>query len=137
MKAKLTTLILGAIFFISLSSFDTVDNSSEIREWVRLGTKIVDHKLDRDVLQVGVEDGRFKKLKLKVTGGSLNMRKMVVHYGNGTKDDINLRFNFNNRSSSRVIDLEGNKRIIKKIVFIYDTKNRSKRKAKLHVFGRR
>ena len=47
------------------------------------------------------------------------MHKLVVHYGNGETENIELRNNFSAGSESRVIDL----RVIQKIVFWYDTKN--------------
>ena len=136
MLKKFGTFALGIILFIGLSSFDTTAETP-FKDWVRLGTKKVDYRVDRDMIHVGVRDGSFKKLKLVVTRGSLNMHKMVVLYGNGSKDEINLRHNFSRTSTSRVIDLKGNKRVIKKIMFIYDTKNFSNSKARIHVFGRR
>ncbi|MDC8004305.1 DUF2541 family protein [Aureisphaera galaxeae] len=132
---KFGTFIIAAFMLVGLSSFDTPAETL-VKDWVRIGTKKVDYKLDRDVMHVGLDDGRFKKLKLMVSNGNLNMHRMVVHYANGSKQEIELRHNFSRKSTSRVIDLKGNKRIIKKIVFIYDTKNASKRKAKLHVFGK-
>ena len=137
MKAKILPFLLGAVFFITFSSFDApTDSGVSIGDWERLGSRKVNYKLDRDVIHVGVQDGRFKKLKLKVTGGNLNMHRMVVHYGNGSKEEINVRHNFSRRSGSRVIDLKGNKRIIKKVVFVYDSKNASRRRATVHLFGR-
>ena len=130
------TFVLGALLLVGLSGFEGT-SSTIANDWVRLGSKKVDFKLDRDIMQVGIADGRFAKLKLVVSGGSLNMHKMVVLYGNGSKEEIEVRHNFNGLSTTRVIDLNCNKRIIKKIMFIYDTKNASKRKAKVHVFGRR
>ncbi|NND62344.1 MAG: DUF2541 family protein [Flavobacteriaceae bacterium] len=127
------TLLVSAVFFISLSSFDTI---AVTKDWEKLGSKNVNYKLDRDVIAVGLQDGLFTKLKLAVTGGSLNMHKMWVHYANGTKQEIELRHNFSRRSTSRVIDLKGNKRIITKVTFIYDTKNFSGKKAKIHLFGK-
>jgi len=62
---------------------------------------------------------------------------MVVEYGNGSKDNISLKHNFRKGSDTRVIDLEGGKRIIKDITFWYDTKNLSSKKAKVDVFGKR
>lgn len=121
-------------FFLG-SSFTTLD--SQIGKWKKLGTKKVSYKLDKDVLYVGTTEGGFKKLKLLVSGGNLNMYKMVVEYGNGSKDNIPLKHNFTKQSDTRVIDLEGGKRIIKKITFWYDTKNNSRRKAKVHVFGKK
>lgn len=135
MLKQLNTLLLGLFLVVGFTAY--AGNPSKIaKEWERLGTKKVNYKLDRDVIHVGAKDGRFTKLKIAVTKGNLNMHKMVVHYGNGTKDEIELRHNFGRRSSSRVIDLNGNKRFIKKITFVYDTKNASRRKAKIHVFGR-
>ena len=112
--------------------FISPKNSSQFS---KLGKKKVTYKLDRDVLHVGANDGVFKKLKIKVTGGSLNMHKMVVEYGNGTKDVIPLKHTFIRGGNSRIIDLEGGNRIIKDITFWYDTKNVSNRRATVHVFG--
>lgn len=120
----------------SLSSFTTISTPIKKLNWEKLGTKTVDFKLDKDVLRVGAKEGRFSKLKLAVTGGSLNMHKMKIEYMNGQTEKIDLRHNFNQRSSSRVIDIDGRRRIIKNITFWYDTKNRSKKKAKLTVFGK-
>jgi len=104
--------------------------------WEKLGTRIVDYGLDKDNIPVTANKGGFTKLKVEVTGGAINMHKMIVVYGNGVKDDIPLRHNFNRKSSSRIIDLKGGKRVIKRIVFVYDTKGILKRKAVVHVFGR-
>jgi len=114
---------------VELSEFD-------LGKWERLGSKKVSFKLDRDVIKVGLRDGGFRKLKVQVTGGSLNMHKMVVEYGNGQKEIINVRHNFSPRSGTRVIDLDGGKRVIKDITFWYDSKVRARGKATVHVFGR-
>jgi hypothetical protein len=138
MKAKLFVVILGALFFVSLMSFDTVKTvENQKSEWLKLGSRKVNYALDQDVINVGLRDGKFKRLKLQVTGGSLNMHKMIVHYGNGTRESIALKYNFTRRAASRTIDLKGNQRIIRKIVFVYDSKNRSRQRATMHVFGKR
>ncbi len=105
-------------------------------KWERLGSRAVNYLAEFDVIQVGAKEGSFTKLKIAVTGGSLNMHRMVVTYMNGTKEEINLRHNFKKGSTSRVIDIRGEKRLIKKIKFFYDTKNLARRKAKVHVYGR-
>lgn len=104
--------------------------------WEQLGSRSVNYQLDRDEIAVGAQEGRYAKLKLVVRGGSLNMHKMVVVYGNGKREEISLRHHFGRRSSSRVIDLNGNKRVIRKIIFWYESANQSRRKATLSVFGR-
>lgn len=133
MKTSVKYLFLASIFLLA-TSFTLSETS--VAKWVKLGSKKVSYKLDRDVLRVGAQDGRFTKLKIEVTGGKVNMHKMIVEYGNGTKDNIPLRHSFDRKSGSRVIDLEGYKRVIKDITFFYDTKNRSRNKATVHVFGK-
>ncbi|WP_298540263.1 DUF2541 family protein [uncultured Aquimarina sp.] len=120
------------IIFLVGSSF----TSSKITKWEHLGSRTVNYKVDRDVIKVTALDGAFKKLKLKVTNGSLNMHRIVVEYGNGEKQVIQVRKNFKKGGATRLIDLKGNRRIIKDITFIYDTKNLSRNRAKVHVFGK-
>ncbi len=133
MKSSIQLLVCLALILCT-TSFTTT--SLSIDNWIKLGSKKVSYKLDRDVIKVGTQDGRFTKLKVQVTGGALNMHKMIVEYGNGSKDEISLKHQFKNEGT-RVIDLNGNKRVIKDITFFYDTKNKSKRRATVHVFGRR
>jgi len=85
--------------------------------WDRLGSKKVSYSLDRDVIKVGFKEGTINKLKLGVTGGSLNMHKMKVVYMNGQSENIDLRYNFNKRTDSRLIDLKGKNRVVKEIIF--------------------
>lgn len=106
------------------------------KKWVLLGTKKVDYALDRDVMHLGAHEGVYVAIKLKVVDGGLNMHKMVVEYGNGTRDEIEVRHNFSRGSETRIIDLQGGVRIIRSITFWYDTKNYSGRKAKILVYGR-
>jgi hypothetical protein len=104
--------------------------------WRSLGTKTVNYRTDHDVLDVQLRDGRFQELRFVVRGGDLNMQKCVVHFENGGQQEIELRHNFNKRSASRVVDLKGNKRIIERISFWYDTQNSSNNRARLTVFGK-
>ena len=109
--------------------------ASTAKGWVTLGSKKVNWKLDRDVIRVGAQEGTFKRLRIKVTGGSVNMRSMVVTYGNGTKERIPLKYNFRRGSTSRTIDLNGGKRVIKQITFMYD-RDRIGRQARVWVAGK-
>ena len=124
------------VMILCLSSFTSSTINTSISKWERLGSRTVNFKLDKDIIHVGAKDGRFAKLKLAVTGGDLNIHKMLIEYQNGQVENINLKHNFNKRSSSRIIDIDGRKRIIKNIIFWYDTKNKSKKKALITVFGR-
>lgn len=109
--------------------------SSPMSKWVFLGSKTVGFGLDRDVVQVGYRDGSFKKIKIVVRGGGLNMYRCIVHFENGSKEEIDLRHNFSKNSATRIIDLPGNRRFIDRIVFVCDSKNNQTRKSKVLVFG--
>jgi len=104
--------------------------------WRKLGSRQVNYGLDHDVIDVSIRDGRFQQLQFVVTWGTLNMHKCTVFFENGGSQEIDLRHNFNRRSASRVIDLKGNQRFIERISFWYDSKNNSKNKAVLTVFGK-
>ncbi len=65
------------------------------------------------------------------------MQRMVITYDNGGKDEIPLKFVIREGETSRVIDLKGGKRSLRKIEFWFDTKGRFSGKARVTVFGRR
>lgn len=106
-------------------------------KWQKLGQRKVNRSLDRDEILVTARDGRFSKLRLGVKNSGINMHKMVVHFANGSKQDINLRNNIAAGGTTRVIDISGGRRVIKKVVFWYDTKRIINNKAIVELWGRR
>lgn len=122
------TFLLAFIFLGSTSIFasnEVIDKSlplvnEDIGRWVILGSTTVKDGLDRDEVQVTAARGVFRKIKIKVRKAPLEMQRLVVHYGNGDIDKIPLRKDFSRGSESRVIDLEANNRVIKKVVFWYN-----------------
>jgi hypothetical protein len=128
---------IGKIFLALALIVVTMGNTySQNGAWVKLGTRLVNFAVDRDEVIVTGQEGVFDAIKVKVYGAAINMHRVVVHYRNGTSQEIDLRNNFAPGSESRVCDLTGNERIITKIVFFYDTKNPAPRKAKVEVWGR-
>jgi hypothetical protein len=125
---KSKVLFVGLLVSLSASTV-------AVGVWTHLGSRTVNWGLDHDKIVVR-QPGTFTKLKVQVTG-SLNMHRMVVRFDNGGSQEISLKHNFVRGADSRIIDLRGNKRNIKSISFWYDTKNRSRRRAKVHVYGRR
>jgi hypothetical protein len=122
-----------AMFAFSFTTEKTIVDG----KWEMLGMRKVNYSLDRDEIAVTRAEGVFTALKVKVKKAPINMKKLVVTFGNGEVEEIELRNNFAAGSESRVIDLPGNKRVIKKIVFWYDTKNIANRKGMVEVWGRR
>ncbi len=136
MKIKLFATALIALFAMSFqtSTVTAVDEAS--RPWELLGEKKVNYGLDRDEIVVTAQEGFFTGLKLKVKRSPINMHKLAVHYGNGEVQEIELRENFRAGTESRVLDLPGNKRIIRKVVIWYDTNNLARGKGVVELWGR-
>ena len=131
MKIK---LFFAAFAALAAMSFTTLSNNA--RPWELLGARKVNYALDHDEILVTRAEGLFTGLQLKVKRGPVNMHRIVVHFGNGEKEEFELRENFRAGSESRVIDLPGNKRVIKKVDFLYDTKNLANRKGVVELWGR-
>ena len=104
-----------------LASFILLTSSTPPPRWEHLGTKKVTHKVDHDVIVVTAAEGVFTKLKFKVLISPVHIMDMKVHFRNGQVQDIQLRQLIPAGGQSRVIDLAGNKRFIKKVTFFYKT----------------
>jgi hypothetical protein len=131
--ATSSAAILSAFFLFALLSFSSFATA---QKWEKLGQRKVNFKLDKDEIGVGRFEGFFTALQVKVKDGPINMHKMIVHYRNGSEQEVELKNNFTAGSESRVIDLPGNKRVISKVVFWYDTKDFSNSKAVVELWGR-
>ncbi len=91
-----------------------------LEDWDLLGVRTVKATLDRDEIEVTAVRGAFKKLKFTVKGAPIFLQKMYVHYGNGDVYEHEIRFKIEAGSETREIDLPGNNRIIRKVVFWYE-----------------
>ena len=129
---------LLAVFILVLtacsSSKKTPAYSSE--KWQKIGEKRVNYTIDHDVLNVTYRDGTFKQLRFGARGGSINVYRCVIHFENGESQEIDLRNTFRKGSKSRIVDLDGSRRLIDKISFWYDTKDYSANKAVVVIWGK-
>jgi hypothetical protein len=87
--------------------------------WDKLGEKVVHGKHDRDAISVGRSDGRFRKILVVVEHSALEMFDIQVTFGDGQRFSPTTRLIFNERTRSRVIDLPGGDRVIRKVEFKY------------------
>ncbi|MCO6477283.1 MAG: DUF2541 family protein [Phaeodactylibacter sp.] len=103
--------------------------------WEKLGQRKVNRSLDRDEIVVTGREGAFRKIKLMVRRSPINMHRCVIHFRNGSAQEVELRNNIPAGGETRVIDIDGNRRIITKVVFWYDTKGLQD-KAVVELWGR-
>jgi len=88
--------------------------------WEMLGSRVVDGKADRDVIEVGgARAGAFTRLMLVVEESDLEMFDVVIEFASGQKHSPKIRQVFREDTRTRAIDLPGNKRAIKRITFRY------------------
>jgi hypothetical protein len=114
-------------------------------KWVFLGERKVDFKAERDVIAVTAAKGVFKKIQLRIKGRAVHFLDLEVVYGNGETHDVKIRKLIPKGGQTRVIDLPGNNRIIRKVKLTYRSaakkKNKGKKnrpgKAHVRLFGRR
>ena len=87
--------------------------------WERLGCQKVGFLADKDVIRVGRDEGRFKSIRLQVSGNKVYMNDLKVVYSNGEPDDIPVRSEIRAGGQTRALDLRGERRAIKAIEMKY------------------
>jgi hypothetical protein len=103
--------------------------------WHKIGETTANFKVERDVLEVLGAD-KFKAIKLKVTDASIHIYDLEVYYESGDKEDIQVRQDLKRGEETRVIDLKGKERALKKVVFIYKSvPNARDEKAEIELYG--
>lgn len=112
------------------------DASAQPREvWVNLGCQSVGFLVDRDVIRVGRREGRFKAIRLQVTGNRINMLDLKVIYANGAPDDLPVRAEIRPGSTTRAFDLRGRERAIDRIEMVYRSEPNLRGQARVCVEG--
>lgn len=87
--------------------------------WEELGCKKVGFLIDRDVIPVGREEGRFRAIRVRVEGNRVHMMDLRVVYANGAPDDIPVREEIRPGRQTRPLDLQGERRSIRQIEMVY------------------
>lgn len=106
-------------------------------KWVFLGQRHVTDKIDRDSIEVTASEGTFDAIRIGVKRSAVRFVKVTVVYGAGTSDELELRDAIPAGGHSRVLDLRGANRVIKRIDFVYEAKSLGRRGAIIEVSGRR
>lgn len=133
--ARCFALALLVVLMVADLSAHTV--AARPGTWELLGRRKVNYAADRDVIPVTARDGTFRKLQLRVKGAPIDLTRAVVHYANGQTQELNIRQRVPAGGQTRVLDLPGTRRVITKVVLIYDTRNRARHRATVELWGRR
>jgi hypothetical protein len=126
---------LTVVSFILLAAC-TASAAQSKERWESLGQREVDFKNDHDQIDVGRREGRFRQLQVTVKNAPIEVYDMVVTMGNDETFKPKLRHKFTQGSGSRIIDLPGERRSIKRIDFNYKSISRREGKGIVEVFAR-
>jgi len=88
-------------------------------KWTELGCKKVGFIVDRDVIRVGLAEGFYKAIKLRVIGNDVDILELGVVYGNGARDSFRVRSVIPAGGETRPIDLRGTVRGLDRIEMLY------------------
>jgi hypothetical protein len=104
-------------------------------KWEELGCQTVGFLTDRDNIKVGRREGRFKAIKLSVSGNSVFISDLKVVYSKGGPDDLRVRSEIKAGDETRPLDLKGRERSIDRVELVYRSKPSFKGRAKVCVSG--
>jgi hypothetical protein len=114
----------------------SVGPASYAKGWVYLGEAHVDGAADHDKIKVGISEGRFRALQIKVDRAQVEFRHVVVHYANGTNEEVQVRQRIRAGGSTRDIDLRGGDRAIESVEIWYERANYGSMRPRVRLYGR-
>jgi hypothetical protein len=114
----------------------TLATSSQAQRerWTYLGEAHVDGAVDHDNIHVGMEDGRFRAIQLRVSGGGVEFDRVIVHFGNGSEETLPIRHRIPSGGRTDAIDLPGERRVIQSVEMWY-SKARWEHRPKVSLYG--
>jgi hypothetical protein len=101
---------------------------------VLFGSQTVSFLVDRDIIRVGPEMGKFDRLRFRVLGNDIEVSSLEVIYDDGARDTLltNTRIKRNRKTSWMNLRPES---FIKEVRLIYRSKPNLNRTARVEVFG--
>jgi hypothetical protein len=114
-------IAISSVCIMSFSNYTTKDLVvfTQTHDWQKIGQMMVNVEAYHDEIMVTATEGRFTKLKFKVLRAPIHVKNVKVVFGNGESKNVNINARIAAGTESKVIDLPGNKRIIRKIVINY------------------
>jgi len=104
--------------------------------WQFLGESHVDGMADHDRIVITAAKGEYRAIQIKVERGPIEFHHVVVHFGNGSSETLQIRQHIPAGGETRVIELPGNHRIIESVEFWYAKANWHEDRPMVRLWGR-
>ena len=101
---------------------------------VLFGVQQVGFGVDRDVIKIGREFGKFDKISLRVLDNDIFINEMRVVYADGEPDVLAVSANVPANSRTKKFELKGD-RFIKEVQLVYKSRPNFKGQARVEVYG--
>ena len=101
---------------------------------VLFGSQTVGFGVDRDVIRVGAEVGKFDKIRIRVLDNDIFLNEMKVVYGNGESETLAVAADVKQNTRTKWFNLKGD-RFIKEIQLVYRARPNFRGQAHVEVFG--
>jgi hypothetical protein len=134
MNMKTQAIFLSCFFSIAFLALPSAD--AQPGPWEKLGFAKVHGGVDHDEIEVTRLRGLFSEIKLAVENEGVEFDRVVVHFANGGKEEVAIRNFIPAGGETRAIDLRGNDRIIRRVVFYYKSNPLTDVKGKVVLYGR-
>ena len=118
MIRKHTPWVVAVLLLLALMS-----PIAHAKRWILLGTAHVDKSEDHKTIHVGSEAGSFHKIQLHVNGGAVEFQRVVVHFANGTHEELPVAERVRSGGKTREIELPGEHRAIDSVELWYSKEN--------------
>lgn len=128
--------LIAAVMMLTLGSVAQARNDNSIGRWDEIGSAKVSLGNERDSIRVNSRTP-YSKLRFSVHDRAVEFDRVFVEFGSGQRVEVPVRQRIRAGGQTRVIDLPGKARYIKKIVFYYKTAPGSLKRAKVAVWARR
>jgi hypothetical protein len=131
MLKKCAAWVVGVLVVLTLMS-----PIAQAKRWILLGTAHVDKNEDHKTIHVGSNAGEFHKIQLRVNGGAVELQRLVVHFGNGTQEELAVADRVRSGGKTPELDLPGERRTIDSVELWY-SKEYSDTRPEVSLYGTR
>jgi hypothetical protein len=132
-EAKMKSTILACIGLVLLAAAGATAQG----RWQMLGEAHVDGAVDHDRIVVTAAKGEYRAIQIRVLRGPVEFSRVVVHFGNGTSEEIAIRERIPAGGQTRPIDLPGARRVLQSVEFWYGKANWRENRPTVRLFGHR